>query len=337
MSRFEKGLPMKLDAEGNLDTGHLAKELKAALEYDVHYKQQDNMKKKAVKTSGTYDDFKAMVACAHLKTLTSKEVESLSAKKTGWQREFQSSSASDAHILAQEAKKSDIAQAKALALSTSGAMAAAAVESFRMPKNLVMLEGDMVRTLRNRESRMAYLQILGLKRLKLLLKGDKDCTPELLEALLDTVMHAAEVEAVMRQGEVLVETETETETETQSSTAGAEPPESVFNTSTNTAADAAAAAVGEGSADAEASPQSEAPSSSAAGKEKKMDIYKWLKAVSSFPRFFITVLFVNKPLIDAATEYLSAFEVSKKGTEEETLVAETQRQEVLSRFLPKPK
>jgi len=332
MSRFEKGLPMKLDAEGNLDTGHLAKELKAALEYDVHYKQQDNMKKKAVKTSGTYDDFKAMVACAHLKTLTSKEVESLSAKKTGWQREFQSSSASDAHILAQEAKKSDIAQAKALALSTSGAMAAAAVESFRMPKNLVMLEGDMVRTLRNRESRMAYLQVLGLKRLKLLLKGDKDCTPELLEALLDTVMHAAEVEAAMR--EVTVETETETETETQSSTAGAEPPESVFNTSTNTAA---AATVGEGSADAEASPQSEAPSSSAGGKEKKMDIYKWLKAVSSFPRFFITVLFVPKPLIDAATEYLSAFEVSKKGTEEETLVAETQRQEVLSRFLPKPK
>jgi hypothetical protein len=333
MSRFEKGLPMKLDAEGNLDTGHLAKELKAALEYDVHYKQQDNMKKKAVKTSGTYDDFKAMVACAHLKTLTSKEVESLSAKKTGWQREFQSSSASDAHILAQEAKKSGIAQAKSLAQSTSGAMAAAAVESFRMPKNLVMLEGDMVRTLRNRESRMAYLQVLGLKRLKLLLKGDKDCTPELLEALLDTVMHAAEVEAAMR--EVLVETETEaqTETQTQTSTAGAEPAESVFSTTTNTAA----ATVGEGSADAETTPQSEAPSSSAAEKEKKMDIYKWLKAVSSFPRFFITVLFVPKPLIAAAAEYLSAFEVSKKGTEEETLVAETQRQEVLSRFLPKPK
>ena len=46
MSRFEKNnQPVKLDANGNLDTSVLERELTAALEFDVRYKQQDNMKK----------------------------------------------------------------------------------------------------------------------------------------------------------------------------------------------------------------------------------------------------------------------------------------------------
>jgi len=337
MSRFEKGLPMKLDAEGNLDTGYLAKELNAALQYDIHYKQVDNMKKKAVKTSGTYDDFKAMVACSHLKTLTSKEVESLSAKKTGWQREFQSNSASGTHILTHEVKKSDIEQARSLAAAKQGAEAVDAIDRFRMPKNLVVLESDICRTLRSKDARMSYLLVLGLKRLKQLLKGDKDCPPELLEALLGAVLHAA---AVQEQEQVQVQAqqnvaEAEAEVEAASSSAGqgsaggAAALELEFSMRGSAGADGAAGAPGAGNETA-----SVIASASAEKTGKKMDVFKWLKAVSSFPRFFITVLFVSKPLVAAAAEYLTGYEVAN-GPEEEVLAAETQRQEVLSRFLPK--
>jgi len=311
---------MKLDADGNLDTGYLAKELSAALQYDIHYKQVDNMKKKAVKTSGTYDEFKAMVACSHLKTLTSKEVESLSAKKTGWQREFQSSSAFDAHILSHEAKKSDIELARSRAQAKQGAKAAAALDSFRVPKTLAVLESDVCRTLRNKEVRVQYLLALGLKRLKLLLKGDKDCTPELLEALLDTALHAATLAA--SQLEAPAEVGADTGVEAGLSAAAS-------------AAAAEGAGEGAGAQEPEPTVQSDDEFASAEKKEKKMDVYKWLKAVSSFPRFFIAVLFVPKTLLDAAVAYLTEYQVSKEGTEEEVLAAEAQRQEVLSRFLPK--
>ena len=51
MSRFEKNnQPVKLDANGNLDTSVLERELTAALEFDVRYKQQDNMKN--IRTTG---------------------------------------------------------------------------------------------------------------------------------------------------------------------------------------------------------------------------------------------------------------------------------------------
>lgn len=92
-----------VDAEGNINASYLTKELKQALEEDVRYKQTDNMKKRAVKVSTDYNEFKAMVACAHLKKLTSKEVESLSHVKKGWQRSVQKDTTGSAVILTKEA------------------------------------------------------------------------------------------------------------------------------------------------------------------------------------------------------------------------------------------
>lgn len=309
MSRFDKGLPVKLDANGNLDTTVLAKELTAALAYDVHYKQMDNMKKKAVKTSGTYDEFKAMVACSHLKTLTSKEVESLSSKKTGWQRDFRASNASEAHILAHEAKKMGIEQAKVVANT-----ARTTVDTFQVPRNLVVLEGDLCRTLQTNDARMQYLLALGLKRLKILLKGDKECTPDLLECLLDTVVHAV---ASQRSTELLVDEDEES----NESFAGAG---FVSVHGIEGTCDAVTGAE-KSSASAELQEQQqesrEVEPEQGAGKEKKkiMNPYKWFKAVSSFSRFHVTLLFIPKPLVAAAMEFLEAYQPADDSKMEDVL------------------
>lgn len=60
-------MSIKFDANGNIDPTSLERDLQQALDADVKYKQTDNMKKRAIKVAGSYDEFKNMVACAHLK------------------------------------------------------------------------------------------------------------------------------------------------------------------------------------------------------------------------------------------------------------------------------
>ena len=79
MSSFDR--PVKVDENGNIDTSMIERELSQALQFDVEYKQKDNMKKKAIKAAADYNEFKAMVDCAHLKTVTSKEEERRKKKK----------------------------------------------------------------------------------------------------------------------------------------------------------------------------------------------------------------------------------------------------------------
>jgi hypothetical protein len=62
-------MSVRVDQNGNIDPMALEKELQSALDFDLRYKQTDSMKKRAIKTAGTYDEFKNMVACAHLKTV----------------------------------------------------------------------------------------------------------------------------------------------------------------------------------------------------------------------------------------------------------------------------
>jgi hypothetical protein len=58
-----------LGSDGNIDTSKLERDLQQALDFDRQHKQTDNMKKRAVKVAADYGEFKAMVACAHLKTV----------------------------------------------------------------------------------------------------------------------------------------------------------------------------------------------------------------------------------------------------------------------------
>lgn len=59
-----------LDRNGNIIVSKLESELQQALEFDIKYKQKDNMKKRACKVAKSYDEFRDMVACAHLEHLT---------------------------------------------------------------------------------------------------------------------------------------------------------------------------------------------------------------------------------------------------------------------------
>ena len=47
MSSFDR--PVKVDENGNIDTSMIERELSQALQFDVAYKQKDNMKKKAIR------------------------------------------------------------------------------------------------------------------------------------------------------------------------------------------------------------------------------------------------------------------------------------------------
>ena len=60
---------INLDKDGNINVFKLQQELESSLEFDVKYKQTDYMKKRASKVAKSYDEFKEMVACAHLKKL----------------------------------------------------------------------------------------------------------------------------------------------------------------------------------------------------------------------------------------------------------------------------
>lgn len=129
-----------VDAEGNINSKYLTKELKEALEADVHYRQTDNMKKRAVKVSTDYNEFKAMVACAHLKKLTSKEVESLSHVKKGWQKVVAVDKSSSALILGKEQEQDQLLK------SNNEAKQALKVSSDKpKPKNTMEIERDLRR------------------------------------------------------------------------------------------------------------------------------------------------------------------------------------------------
>lgn len=299
---------MKLDANGNLDTATLEKELTEALEFDVHYKQQDNMKKKAVKTSGNYDDFKAMVACSHLKTLTSKEVESLSTKKSGWQREYTPRNLDAANILMQEAKVVGIEEAKEMAKNKAGG----SVE-YKTPKNLLILERDLCRgVLRSHELRADYLRSIGLKKVKSLLRGEKDCTPELLEVLLEVILDAVAVD----------KEEVNTSTSMKEKGNGVQ---TIFD------------GVCEGYTDVEKVPpvesaEAESVEEKNSHKKKSLDPFRWFRAVSSYERFHITLMFMPKPLLDKVNAFLSVYSLAPEESEDANVEALRDLDEVRARF-----
>ena len=180
MASFDR--PVKVDDKGNIDTSQLEKELTQALEFDVKYKQKDNMKKKAIKVAGDYNEFKAMVDCAHLKTLTSKEVESLGKRKQGWQKEYTASRGGSAQILgAEELEKSSRSAGVADSLQFNENDGQPIYE----PQSSAIVEKDMT-SLNTEDEKVVYLKVVGLKRIKKLLKGD--CSAELLEQLVRTAL-----------------------------------------------------------------------------------------------------------------------------------------------------
>ncbi|ETW07598.1 hypothetical protein H310_02074 [Aphanomyces invadans] len=79
--------------EGAFDTAALQKELALALEEDRKYKLTDEMKKRAIHTAASYDDFRNFVLCADLKPVSSKELQNLSKSERKRNRMYQAKTA----------------------------------------------------------------------------------------------------------------------------------------------------------------------------------------------------------------------------------------------------
>lgn len=81
-----------LDRHGNINSDLLSKEILQSLTEDIKIKQIDDAKKRAVKSSATFDEFKSRVSCAHMKCLSHDEVLSLRDVKKGWSSKKSSAS-----------------------------------------------------------------------------------------------------------------------------------------------------------------------------------------------------------------------------------------------------
>lgn len=169
---------LRVDQNGNIDPVFLEKELQSALEFDLKYKQTDGMKKRAIKTAGTYDEFKNMVACAHLKTVSREEVESLRAVKKGWTKK-------------KERAPETLVLEKEMATSTGNHTSAAVIEpkKKRKPKTSMDFDRDW-RRMKTVSDKLSYLAFVGLARSTKILKCDMSA--ELMEDIVLTLLQHQE-------------------------------------------------------------------------------------------------------------------------------------------------
>lgn len=140
---------ISLDENGNINTKKLEKALRSALDFDIKYKKTDNMKKRACKTAGNYSEFKAMVDCAHLKTVNRTEIESLREVKKGWKKENSQKTVNVACILSEEEKKSQNVVNNILKSSKLQNI------NYKAPKTLSEFERDF-RRIGNNHDRVRY-------------------------------------------------------------------------------------------------------------------------------------------------------------------------------------
>lgn len=131
-----------LDKNGNINTSVLSRELTTALDFDVKYKQVDNMKKRAVRTATSYDEFRAMVSCAHLKKLSRKEVESLSDVKKGWKKGGHGANSSSGGLLDLSTDASSSSTGAKKGKKPSLKIASKPKTSMELERNLRRIEND---------------------------------------------------------------------------------------------------------------------------------------------------------------------------------------------------
>lgn len=141
-----------IDSSGNINTGMLQQELQDALQSDVRYKQIDNMKKRAVRVATDYDEFKAMVSCAHLKKLTSKEVESLSTAKKGWKKTHVKDTSSNMQLLSKEMEQEEQEQMGDLKTVKTSSKS----KGPKLPKTCMELDRDL-RRLKTSEDKLRWV------------------------------------------------------------------------------------------------------------------------------------------------------------------------------------
>ncbi len=112
------------------------------MDFDAKYKQTDNMKKRAVKVATNYDEFKAMVACAHLKKLTKKEVESLSNVKKGWKKKSENTDPSNHSLLELEQEYDSTLQNEAKFVAKASAKKGVIANFMELDRDLRRIRDD---------------------------------------------------------------------------------------------------------------------------------------------------------------------------------------------------
>jgi hypothetical protein len=311
---------VRLEADGSIDQSSLASELVSNLEFDQHYRQTDNMKKRAVKVAPSYDDFKAMVACAHLKKVTREEVESLSAPKKGWvrastQRAVNASSLKGASILADELKHLDMQKA-----ATSEKNIAIRTSSIHIPRTTLEFQRD-IRRCTNMTEKVNFLSSMGLKQSKSLLKKDLDA--DFLEELLRILSSPEAIEVSKHLGDAnrkdkengIGSTEgIQENTDCTTVTTSANTSGSIFSkiedehsTSTSTSNTQTTTIETKIEIEIETNPQT----------SSSFDIFKWLKTLSKFGSFDLIIRFTDKDIIEKVSAILmKCDEVGREGAKE---------------------
>ena len=269
MSSFAAGA-LKVDANGNLATDRLEKELSSALKFDVEYKQKDNMKKRAIKVATDYDQFKAMVDCSHLKKITSKEVQSFGDRKQGWSREYRADTSNDANILlSEETMSTNLAGTNLTPLSFN-------------PTSSAALERELV-SFTSFEEKILYLKEVGSKQIKKLIK--KDCNAELFDQLLKTIRFSIELEARL-PNDVGLDAESGKENDVHKQEQEEEQAGATDNEKQGSIDDGG----GEGEEET----------------IKPLNVLKWLRVLSMSNRFALTLQFVDKDMRTFCFEYIAS-------------------------------
>lgn len=263
MSSFNDGV--ELDEYGNINTKKLAKELRGALDHDVRYRQVDNMKKRAIRIAPSYDDFKAMVACSHLKTLNRKEIEDLKTSKRGWQKNKINDSNNNAIILEKEIQSMQkVINCDLEIIDTK----------FIKPKNPMEFERDWRRLPKDMDHKVKYLIKVGSKRVKSLL--EKDGNAEIFEQVLYVILYASTLQNEDISDEnvdnfELIKAVDELEVNTTNST--------TYKTDQNNMDNK--------------------------NNDKKMNAIKWLVTISTYTNFDLMMRFMSSDVVQSIIDILS--------------------------------
>jgi len=285
MSLFNDGV--ELDEYGNINTKKLAKELRGALDHDVKYRQVDNMKKRAIRIAPSYDDFKAMVACSHLKTLNRKEIEDLKTSKRGWQKGKINDMNNNAIILEKEIQSMQrIINCDLDIIDTT---------KFIKPKNPMEFERDWRRLPKDMDNKVKYLIKVGNKRVKSLL--EKDGNAEIFEQVLYVVLYASTIQNEEISDENVDNSELIKEVDKLeiSSTSS-----SITTTTTTTTI-----AI---TTDQENDVNNKNNNNN--NNNKKMNAIKWLISISTYTNFDLMMRFMSTEIVPSIIDYLN--EVSNK-------------------------
>ncbi|KAJ0393446.1 hypothetical protein P43SY_000754 [Pythium insidiosum] len=142
---------------GCFDTAALQDELARALEEDRKYKLTDSMKKRAIHTAASYDEFKNLVACADLKPVSQRELRSFSSSDRSTNLAYRAQTKSNRKLKGK---------------STPLASLVASVDT--PPVTAVDFCRQWRRHLKSAQDRYRYLEITTAERLASIFKSDID-------------------------------------------------------------------------------------------------------------------------------------------------------------------